>query len=48
MSNYLIINASSGIGKALALGLADDGHQVYGTYHKMKSMLTIRFFIITH
>lgn len=34
MSNYLIIVASSGIGKALALKLADDGHQVYGTYHK--------------
>jgi NAD(P)-dependent dehydrogenase (short-subunit alcohol dehydrogenase family) len=34
MENYLIIGASSGIGKALGLRLADAGHQVYGTFNK--------------
>ncbi len=33
MSNYLIIGASSGIGKALALLLADNGNKVFGTYN---------------
>ncbi len=32
MSNYLIIGASSGIGKALSLQLAVTGHRVFGTY----------------
>lgn len=34
MANYLIIGASSGIGKKLSEKLAESGHQVYGTYHK--------------
>jgi len=34
MANYLIIGASSGIGKKLAEQLSDMGHQVFGTYFK--------------
>ena len=33
MKNYLIIGASSGIGKALAKTLVEEGHQVIGTYN---------------
>jgi len=34
MKNYLIIGASSGIGKVLAQLLAANGNQVIGTYHQ--------------
>jgi NAD(P)-dependent dehydrogenase (short-subunit alcohol dehydrogenase family) len=34
MANYLIIGASSGIGKKLAEKLSETGHQVFGTYFK--------------
>ncbi len=36
MKNYLIIGASSGIGKQLAQQLAESGNQVFATYHKNK------------
>lgn len=34
MKNYLIVGASSGIGKSLANKLAEDGHQVFATYNE--------------
>ena len=34
MGNYLIVGASSGIGKALAMQLAASDHQVFGTFNK--------------
>ena len=36
MSTYLIIGASSGIGKKLSEQLLDSGHRVYATYFKNK------------
>ena len=33
MANYLIVGASSGIGKTLAWQLAEAGHQVFGTFN---------------
>ena len=36
MTNYLIIGASSGIGKQLASQLSDSGNQVFATYYKNK------------
>lgn len=34
MANYLIVGASSGIGRSLAKELSDSGHQIFGTYAK--------------
>ncbi|MDI6402518.1 SDR family oxidoreductase, partial [Balneolaceae bacterium ANBcel3] len=39
MANYLVIGASSGIGKKLSENLTASGHQVYGTYHKNETAL---------
>ena len=33
MGNYLVIGASSGMGKAIAMQLVQEGHQVFGTYN---------------
>jgi len=37
MKNYLIVGASSGIGKSLFEKLGSSGNQVYGTYHSTTS-----------
>ena len=34
MSTYLVIGASSGIGLATTNQLANEGHEVYATFHK--------------
>ncbi|MCG8475313.1 MAG: SDR family oxidoreductase [Cytophagales bacterium] len=46
MRNYLIIGASSGIGKQLARQLASAGNQVYGTYlrHEEKDSDNLQYF----
>lgn len=36
MANYLIIGASSGIGKTLSNQLAEAGHLVFGTFNQNK------------
>jgi NAD(P)-dependent dehydrogenase (short-subunit alcohol dehydrogenase family) len=41
MGHFLIIGASSGIGQTLANQLAEEGHQVYGTYFTHKPDLAI-------
>lgn len=40
MANYLIIGASSGIGKQLATQLAAEGNSVYGTYNSTETNST--------
>lgn len=40
MANYLIIGASSGIGKQLATQLASTGDRVYGTYNSTQATST--------
>ena len=37
MAKYLVVGASSGIGNALAMQLADSGNQVYATYHNTET-----------
>lgn len=39
MATFLIIGASSGIGKATASKLSDQGHQVYGTFNKNETAI---------
>jgi NAD(P)-dependent dehydrogenase (short-subunit alcohol dehydrogenase family) len=41
MKTYLIIGASSGIGKALAINLAEEGHKVIGTYNSTEPDLSL-------
>ncbi len=36
MKNYLVVGASSGIGRELALLLTREGHEVFGTYRNTK------------
>lgn len=46
MSNYLIIGASSGIGKELAKQLANEGNQVWGSYnqHQPETITGVNYF----
>ncbi|MBN2394898.1 MAG: SDR family oxidoreductase, partial [Candidatus Atribacteria bacterium] len=40
MANYLIVGASSGIGKRLTEKMAQSGHQVFGTFHRNELQAT--------
>ncbi len=46
MANYLVIGASSGIGKQVATQLAENGHKVFASYNKneMASSENIEFY----
>jgi NAD(P)-dependent dehydrogenase (short-subunit alcohol dehydrogenase family) len=41
MKNYMIIGASTGIGRATALQLVAEGNQVFGTYHQHQPSETV-------
>jgi len=48
MANYLIIGASSGIGKALTERLAENGHTIYGTFNTHEIQTQNANIVYTH